>query len=53
MKMVLVAYDMAPTMAQSVRTFASHAEGCVFESQLQLTLVVKESSDSPVLKVRQ
>ena len=33
-------------MAQSVKAFASHAEGWMFESQLQQACVVKASSDS-------
>ena len=32
-------------VAQSVRAFPSHAEGCVFESQLLQTEVVKTGSD--------
>ena len=37
-------------VAQSVRAFASHAEGWLFETEPRQTCVVKKSSDSSTAK---
>ena len=42
--------EWLPTMAQSFRAFASHAEGLVFESQPRQTQLVITGSDSSTAK---
>ena len=46
-------FKMTASVAQSVRAFASQAEGLVFESQPRQTQVVKQVVTAPLLNARQ